>query len=185
MFDLPGGPLDASQWPVNFASFDCVVFVVDAQTSFRDVSKRLGAAILRAFGAKPDIWFDVFLHKVDKMSEEYKLDLHQAVRDAVDEDLFEAGLSETDRLAIHLTTVYDGSIYEALSRVVQKLVPEQAALEQLLDLACDQSGMDKAFLFDTNSKLYLATDSRALDEETYTLCSDFLDLVGDFGSLYE
>lgn len=36
----------------------------------------------------------------------------------------------------HLTSVFDTSIYEALSKVIQKLVPEQASLERLLDLLC-------------------------------------------------
>lgn len=149
------------------------------------MSKKLGAALKKAFASKPDVWFEIFLHKVDKMSEEYKLDLHQTVRESVNEDLFEVELGETGQLAIHLTSVYNQSIYEALSRVVQKLLPEQATLERLLDLLCAQSGMDKAFLFDTNSKIYLATDASTLDDEVYAICSDYLDLVGDFGGLYE
>jgi hypothetical protein len=36
----------------------------------------------------------------------------------------------------HLTSVFDTSIYEALSKVIQKLIPEQAILERLLDLLC-------------------------------------------------
>lgn len=36
----------------------------------------------------------------------------------------------------HLTSVFDTSIYEALSKVIQKLLPEQAMLERLLDLLC-------------------------------------------------
>lgn len=36
----------------------------------------------------------------------------------------------------YLTSVFDNSIYESLSRVIQKLIPEQAVLERLLDLLC-------------------------------------------------
>lgn len=45
--------------------------------------------------------------------------------------------------------------------------------------------MDKAFLFDTSSKLYIATDSGPLDTQTYVICSEYIDLVGDFTQLYE
>lgn len=45
--------------------------------------------------------------------------------------------------------------------------------------------MDKAFLFDTSSKIYIATDSSPLDNQTYVICSDYIDLVGDFSLLYE
>lgn len=36
----------------------------------------------------------------------------------------------------HLTSVFDTSIYEALSKVIQKLLPEQGTLERLLDMLC-------------------------------------------------
>ena len=45
--------------------------------------------------------------------------------------------------------------------------------------------MDKAFLFDTSSKIYIATDSTPLDDQTYIICSDYIDLIGDFTLLYE
>jgi Ras-related GTP-binding protein C/D len=45
--------------------------------------------------------------------------------------------------------------------------------------------MDKAFIFDTASKIYIATDSAPLDNQTYVLCAEYLDLVGDFTALYE
>ena len=45
--------------------------------------------------------------------------------------------------------------------------------------------MEKAFLFDTMSKVYIATDSSPLDNQTYIICSDYIDLVGDFSLLYE
>lgn len=104
----------------------------------------------------------------------------------------------------HLTSVFDTSIYEALSKVIQKLIPEQAMLERLLDLLCQvrrpliefwklaltsrlsqQCSMDKAFIFETASKIYIATDSAPLDNQTYVICADYLDLVGDFAQLYE
>lgn len=101
----------------------------------------------------------------------------------------------------HLTSVFDTSIYEALSKVIQKLIPEQGMLERLLDLLCQvrrrlalrhplipreqQCSMDKAFLFDTSSKIYIATDSTPLDDQTYIICSDYIDLIGDFTLLYE
>lgn len=45
--------------------------------------------------------------------------------------------------------------------------------------------MDKAFLFDTSSKIYIATDSAPLENQVYVICSDYIDLVGDLSLLYE
>ena len=50
------------------------------------------------------------------------------------EELEIAGLSEI-HLSFHLTSIYDHSIFEAFSKVVQKLIEqEQPALENLLDI---------------------------------------------------
>ena len=37
-------------------------------------------------------------------------------------------------LSIYLTSIYDHSIFEAFSKVVQKLIPELPTLENLMDI---------------------------------------------------
>jgi len=46
------------------------------------------------------------------------------------------------------------------------------------------SGIEKAFLFDVVSKIYIATDSSPVDMQTYELCSDMIDVVIDVSSIY-
>jgi len=36
-------------------------------------------------------------------------------------------------LRYHMTSIYDISVYEGLSRVIQRLIPQQPALERLLN----------------------------------------------------
>lgn len=45
--------------------------------------------------------------------------------------------------------------------------------------------MRKVFLIDTSSKLFIATDSTPVESDNYVICSDYIDLVGDFTHLYE
>lgn len=179
--------MDADQWNLTFDSIDAVIFVLDAQGTLNDTIRKLATTMWKAFQANPSIQFEIFLHKVDGMSEDYRLDTLQNLRDRLTEDLFDMSpeLESSMNVFYHLTSVFDNSIYEALSKVIQKLLPEQGTLERLLDLLCQQCSMDKAFLFDPWSKIYIATDSSPTDNQTYVLCSDYLDLVGDFSSLYE
>jgi Ras-related GTP-binding protein C/D len=44
--------------------------------------------------------------------------------------------------------------------------------------------MEKAFLFDVVSKIYVATDSNPVDMQTYELCSDMIDVVIDVSCIY-
>ncbi|GAA5973234.1 hypothetical protein JCM11641_006337 [Rhodosporidiobolus odoratus] len=187
MWDLPGGQLDPEQLNLSFEDTDAVIFVLDAQSTLHDMIRKLSMTMYKAYTANPGIQFEIFLHKVDGMSEDFRLDTLQNLRDRLTEELFDMSpeLESNMNVFYHLTSVFDTSIYEALSKVIQKLIPEQAMLERLLDLLCQQCSMDKAFLFETSSKIYIATDSSPLDNQTYVICADYLDLVGDFTQLYE
>lgn len=50
---------------------------------------------------------------------------------------------------------------------------------------CPQnSGIEKAFLFDVVSKIYIATDSSPVDMQSYELCCDMIDVVIDVSCIY-
>jgi Ras-related GTP-binding protein C/D len=57
-------------------------------------------------------------------------------------------------------------------------------LENLLDSLIQSCSFDKAFFFDVDSKLYVATDSNPVDMQTYELCSDMIDVVIDVSTIY-
>merc|ERR1711953_725902 len=89
------------------------------------------------------------------------------------------------QIAFHCTSIYDHTLFEALSKVVQKLIPQQLpVLEQCLDLLTSNSRMEKAYLFDVVSKVYIATDSQPTDLQSYELCSDMIDVVIDVSCIY-
>lgn len=87
-------------------------------------------------------------------------------------------------MSFHLTSIYDHSIFEAFSKVVQKLIPQLATLENLLNILITNSGIEKAFLFDVVSKIYIATDCAPVDMQTYELCCDMIDVVIDLSDIY-
>src|SRR5262249_13749793 len=45
-------------------------------------------------------------------------------------------------------------------------------------------GIEKTFLFDVVSKIYVATDSNPVDMQVYELCSDMIDVVIDVSCIY-
>uniref|UniRef100_A0A1I8F6X7 Ras-related GTP-binding protein n=1 Tax=Macrostomum lignano TaxID=282301 RepID=A0A1I8F6X7_9PLAT len=92
--------------------------------------------------------------------------------------------NEVINIHYHLTTIYDHSIFEAFSKVVQKLIPHMGAFESLLNIFCNNSGLEKAFLFDVATKIYIATDPSPVDMQVYELCCDMIDLVVDVGTIY-
>jgi Ras-related GTP-binding protein C/D len=57
-------------------------------------------------------------------------------------------------------------------------------LENLLNALISSCAMEKAFLFDVISKIYVATDTNPVDIPTYELCSDMIDVVIDISCIY-
>merc|ERR1711920_401957 len=88
------------------------------------------------------------------------------------------------KVNFHLTSIYDHSVFEAFSKVVQALIPQLPTLEMLLDTLVTSCRIEKAFLFDTISKIYIATDSSPVDMQSYELCADMIDVVIDVSGVY-
>lgn len=166
-----------------FGGCGALIFVIDAQDDYIEALTRLQMAVTRAFKINPNIKFEVFIHKVDGLSDDNKMETQRDIHQRSTDDLVEAGL-ESVHLSFHLTSIYDHSIFEAFSKVVQKLIPQLPTLENLLNILISNSGIEKAFLFDVMSKIYIATDSSPVDMQCYELCCDMIDVVIDMSGIY-
>jgi hypothetical protein len=103
----------------------------------------------------------------------------------VTDELTDAGVSpDSVHVWHHLTSVHDHSIFEALSRVVRRLIPQLPTLENLLNVLVSTCSMEKAYLFDVVSKLYISTDPGPVDMQSVELCSDMIDVVLDVSGIY-
>ncbi|KAF5398120.1 Ras gtp binding protein d [Paragonimus heterotremus] len=170
-----------------FLASSAIIFVIDAQDDYHEALSRLHTTLDRAFRCNVNTKFEVFIHKVDCLNDDQKIDIQrditQRVMSAV-EDWCCDHAAPNLYIGFHLTTIYDHSIFEAFSKVVQRLIPCLYAYEELLDIFITNSMVDKAFLFDVASKIYLATDSSVVDMQTYELCCDMIDVVVDVASIY-
>ncbi|KAM8884788.1 ras-related GTP-binding protein C-like [Synchiropus splendidus] len=186
IWDFPG--------QVDFfdSTFDCemifsgagaLIFVIDAQDDYVEALGRLHLTVTRAYKVNPNINFEVFIHKVDGLSDDHKIETQRDINQRANDDLAYVSL-ERVHLSFYLTSIYDHSIFEAFSKVVQKLIPQLPTLENLLNIFISHSAIEKAFLFDVVSKIYIATDSSPVDMQTYELCCDMIDVVIDVACIY-
>ncbi|XP_032072360.1 ras-related GTP-binding protein D isoform X1 [Thamnophis elegans] len=166
-----------------FRGTGALIFVIDSQDDYMEALARLHLTVTRAYKVNPDINFEIFIHKVDGLSDDHKIETQRDIHQRTNDDLADAGL-EKIHLSFYLTSIYDHSIFEAFSKVVQKLIPQLPTLENLLNIFVSNSGIEKAFLFDVVSKIYIATDSTPVDMQTYELSCDMIDVVIDISSIY-
>ncbi|KAF2843533.1 ras-related GTP-binding protein-like protein C [Patellaria atrata CBS 101060] len=166
-----------------FDEIGALIWVIDAQDEYLDAINRLNATILNLQNSYPNINIEVFVHKVDGLSEDYKMDTFRDIIQRVQDELSDAGY-ENAPVSFYQTSIYDHSIFEAFSKVIQKLIPQLPTLESLLNSLCANCRIEKAYLFDVLSKIYIATDTSPTDIGSYEICSDYIDVVVDIGEIY-
>ena len=166
-----------------FGSTGALIFVIDAQDDYLEALSKLHSTILRALSINPGLLVEVFIHKVDGLSDDYKIDTQRDIQQRTLDELADVGMDNV-ALSFHLTSIYDHSIFEAFSKVIQKLIPQLPTLENLLNSLCSNSGIEKAYLFDVLSKIYVATDSSPVDVQSYEICSDYIDVILDVSQIY-
>ncbi|KAG8905920.1 hypothetical protein FRB99_008000 [Tulasnella sp. 403] len=136
----------------------------------------------------PSVHLEVFVHKAEALSDEYKVEHFRHIQSRIIDELLDhpaSALLTNMPLNFYLTSVYDHTIYEAFSRVVQRLVPQLATLENLLNTLVSTCGIAKAFLFDITCLVYVATDASPVDNASFELCCDYVQTLVSFSNLYK
>jgi Ras-related GTP-binding protein C/D len=185
IWDCPGNiTVDTLGAPLS--EFASIVFVIDIRDLYQQPVVKLVEFIVAACQVNPNINLEVFVHKAEKLQEDDKIEnfrqIHERVMDRLADESPEY---EQVPLNFHLTSVYDYSLQDAFSRVIHKLIDSLPYLENLLNVFCANTSSPKAFLFDTTSKLYVATDASPVDQATHNLCCDYLQMLNSFGPLYK
>ncbi|KAI9655707.1 MAG: hypothetical protein M1829_000619 [Trizodia sp. TS-e1964] len=186
VWDLPG-QLDfldpAFDIDSIFGEIGAFIWVIDAQDDYHEAIGRLNKTIIILQQSYPSIYIEIFIHKVDGLSEDFKLDVYRDVEQRINDELADCGF-ENPPLNYHLTSIYDHSIFEAFSKVIQRLIPQLPTLEALLNNLCANSQIERAYLFDVLSKIYIASDTSPSDISSYEICSDYIDVIVDASEIY-
>ena len=185
VFDVPSQTLyrPLNQVEDLFKQAGAVIYIIDAQDEYFDAIERLNTTIFYLQETHPDINVEVFVHKVDGLSEDFRFDIFRDIQQHVIDELADRNC-ENAPVSFYQTSIYDHSLLEAFSKTIQKLVPQMPALESLLSTLCSTSRIEKAYLFDVMSKVYIASDTSPGDLTTYQTCSDYIDMIVDISEIY-
>ncbi|KAI9501339.1 GTP-binding protein gtr2 [Coemansia spiralis] len=188
IYDFPGiDYYSETQYnPPNPAIYEgdytSLVFVIDSQGDFQNSLATLFSVIRTAQAVNPQLPINIFINKVDSLSEELKQDVHQDMQQQVWKTMRYENLNSA-YVQFFLTTIFHDDIREALSRVVQRLVPNHSSLETILNSFCSKSSLDKVFLFDVTTKIYLAMDSSPTDPQIFRFAFETLKAMDDVSQL--
>ncbi|KPI90554.1 putative ras-like small GTPase [Leptomonas seymouri] len=194
VWDFPGqndpfDPNNASRYDVNQLLENCgaIVYVLDCRELIDDARARLLDTISAAYRYNPELCVEVFIHKVDALSEDHQADLLASLQRRVEGEAKQR-LENVQplRLNFNLTSIYDHSVFQAFSLVVQKLIKSKTPyITELLQMLNSNSNVDLSYLFLSYSKIYVAVDERnRLKSRTYDLCSDAIEVVVKMSRIY-
>jgi Ras-related GTP-binding protein C/D len=150
VWDFPGHvdtSSDAVKPESTYGGCGALVWVIDAQDDHAEAIARLQATIVTAHRINPNIVFEVFVHKIDSLSDDQRIETQREIQNQLFDELATARVQGA-KVSFHLTSIYDHSVFEAFSKVVQQLIPQLPTLESLLDVLVTSCRIDKAFLFD-------------------------------------
>ncbi|XP_003737312.1 ras-related GTP-binding protein C [Galendromus occidentalis] len=183
IWDVYGGiDLKDDKNSALFEDCDGIVFVIDAQNELAEVKEAVNTmlfAVEKAHRLNPSVNIDVFIHKVDGLSDDQKIETQREIQSQI-----ETATDNSTQVTLNLTSIYDHSIFEAFSKTTQRLIPQLPTLENLLTVFISNSLIERGFLFDLPSKIYIATDAFPVDMQIYELCCDMLDLTMDISAIY-
>ena len=184
--DFPGNYILKGEAYHHIQRCGALIYVIDAHyADYESACQKLFEVIKQTRTIKADIVYEVFIHKVDSdmfMNDDQKIECLNAIQTNMRGLLQEYG--KPICLAFQLTSIYDHTIYVALSKVVQKLLPQVSFMQQMMDTLISKSKIQKAFLFDVISKIYIATDSTPVNMQHYEICSELIDVLIDVTCIY-
>lgn len=92
-----------------FASIGALVYVIDSQDEYLSALQNLAVIIKYAVNINPKIHIEVLIHKIDGLSEDFRLDTQRDIMQRVGDDLLEYGL-EGVQISFYLTSIFDRSL---------------------------------------------------------------------------
>ncbi|GAB7359846.1 hypothetical protein MBLNU230_g7374t2 [Neophaeotheca triangularis] len=164
-------------------NYGAAIWVLDVQDEYFSAIGSLIETAIFVFEKCPRLDFSVFIHKIDGLSDEYKTETFRDVRQRVQDELSDAGYGDRG-VSFYQTSIFDHTVFEASSKVIQRLLPQLPALEGMLNRLCSTCRIQKCYLFDTMSKIYVATDASPTFLKDYEVCSDYVDIIADIKEIY-
>jgi Ras-related GTP-binding protein C/D len=193
--EIPGSwtSWDESEVELFFAHCQSLILVIDASAddispAVFSLSKRLITKAMRVRNGLP-LNIHLFLNKVDAnykfdpdsvQTESNKASFVQTVVSKIQEEIKPIQIE----LEAHCTSIFDNSIHEAFSKVVQRPLLANGKIEQLLDMIVSTCRLEKAVLFDLVSKITFGSDSSQIDSGTFALMQDLLEVIIDMIGIY-
>ena len=162
-----------------------LIYVIDCQELSDNTYDHMKKVVNSVIQKNPKIFVEIFLHKIDGaffVQNPNIAQKNQEITSNINKILSDIHMQNT--ATVYKTSIYDHSLFEAFSRIFQKLMPQNGVFSKLIDNLTQFCKFEKAYLFDVTNKIYIAIDNSPTDEQLYETCTDMIDVVLDMSGIY-
>lgn len=168
----------------NFNKCKMLIYVVDCQDNTDESFVYFKDKVFPYLLKNPKCSLSVFIHKTDSANN-FQGNF-SAPKGQIMEKFNEIIKKESNEINpyFYTTSIYDYSLFDAFSKILQKMIKQNSLLCSLLDSLTCECRFVKAYLFDVFTKIYIATDEAPLHGQIFEICSDMIDVVTDMSGIY-
>ncbi|TFY62586.1 hypothetical protein EVJ58_g3773 [Rhodofomes roseus] len=137
IWDCPGD-MNLDSLDVPLSQFATLIFVIDIQDLYQPSITKIVKMVIAAYKESPRINLEVFVHKADTLSEEYRMDNWRYTQQRILDELGDISPEYEQMIPInfHLTSIHDHTLHDAFSRTLHKSIESLPYLEDLLNVFC-------------------------------------------------
>jgi len=182
--DVPGPKtVSLNDFEIYASESTKIIFILDVTEDYFEAINLLISSVQWMYKNGHHVRFEVLIHKIDGVHESDRFERYSTIQQQVNVMLHECSI-ENPLINFYLTSIYDHSIHEAFSKIVQNQMRQLRALENMLDLVTASTHLDKIFVCDIYNKIFLASDTKPVETQLSELCCDVVDVYTDISSIY-
>lgn len=87
-----------------FGGCGALVFVIDAQDDYMEALNKLHLTVTKAYKVNQAIKFEVFIHKVDGLSDDHKMETQRDIHTRANDDLADSGKDDNKTVSSHTSS---------------------------------------------------------------------------------
>ena len=130
----------------------------------------------------------IFIHKIDYyncnsiLQSQYNEEVKQ-IKSKIEEQIYPEFEEDKFKNNFFITSIYDSTLIEAFSNILQNMIPHNRNLCFLLS----KFGLKNSYIFDINNKFCLAKDVEMgkANENMFEICINMLDFVIEMAHIYD
>ena len=167
---------------------NALIFVYDYNTKMEQQMDYFRKNILPIINKFKNISLYIFIHKIDYyncnsiLQSQYNEEVKQ-IKSKIEEQIYPEFEEDKFKNNFFITSIYDSTLIEAFSNILQNMIPHNRNLCFLLS----KFGLKNSYIFDINNKFCLAKDVEMgkANENMFEICINMLDFVIEMAHIYD